>query len=71
MTSGTGSLDPKGPGIETIADLYWLMLVLGTAVFLVFAVALGIGLIRRPRQRTAEGTQRLDAGSSAAESCCR
>jgi cytochrome c oxidase subunit 2 len=34
------------------------MLALGCAVFLVFAVALGIALTRRPRERSAEGTQR-------------
>lgn len=54
----SGSLDPRGPAAETIADLYWLMLVLGGAVFAVFAVALGIALTRRPRERTAEGQQR-------------
>ena len=57
MTSA-GSLDPHGPAAETIADLYWLMLGLGVAVFLVFAVALAIGLTRRPREDTAERTQR-------------
>jgi cytochrome c oxidase subunit 2 len=48
MGSVSGSLDPKGPAAETIADLWWLMLALGAATFLVFAVALGIGLTRRP-----------------------
>ena len=54
----TGSLDPRGPAAETIADLWWVMLALGTAAFLVFAVALGIGLTRRPGEGSADGTQR-------------
>ena len=43
-----GSLDPRGPYAETIGYLWWFMLALGVAVFLVFAVFLGIGLMRRP-----------------------
>ena len=39
-----GSLDPQGPAAESAADLWWLMLSLGVAVFVVFAVVLG----RRP-----------------------
>ncbi len=54
----TGSLDPKGPAAEAIADLWWLMLGLGAAAFLVFALALAIGLTRRPRETTAAGTER-------------
>jgi cytochrome c oxidase subunit 2 len=54
----SGSLDPAGPNAETIADLWWIMLFLGSAAFLVFAVALAIGLTRRPRERTEAGTQR-------------
>jgi cytochrome c oxidase subunit 2 len=41
-----------------MADLYWLMLGLGVAVFLLFAVALAVGLTRRPREDTAAATQR-------------
>ena len=33
-----------------MADLWWLMLGLGVAVFVVFAVVLGVGLLRRPAQ---------------------
>ena len=59
MTGPTaGSLDPAGPNAESIADLWWIMLFLGSAAFLVFAVALAIGLTRRPRERSAAGTQR-------------
>jgi cytochrome c oxidase subunit 2 len=54
----TGSLDPQGPAAETIADLWWLMLVLGTLAFLVFAVALAVGLTRRPAPGDEEQTQR-------------
>ena len=58
MLSASGSLDPKGPAAETIADLWWLMLALGTVAFLVFAVALGVGLTRRPGPGSEEQTQR-------------
>lgn len=44
-----GSLDPRGPVAETIADLWWLLLGLGVAVFAVFAVLLAGGLFRRRR----------------------
>jgi cytochrome c oxidase subunit 2 len=43
-----GALDPKGPYAEVIGDLWWFMLVLGVAVFLVFAVLLATGLVRTP-----------------------
>ncbi len=43
-----GSLDPQGPVADAIADLWWLMLGLGVAVFVVFAVLLALGLFRRP-----------------------
>lgn len=45
-----GSLDPQGPVAEAMADLWWLMLGLGVAVFVVFAVLLVIGLFRRPAE---------------------
>ena len=54
----SGSLDPKGPNAEAILDLYWLMLGLGVVAFVVFAVALWIGLTRRPRQDDPERVQR-------------
>lgn len=43
-----GSLDPQGPVARAMADLWWLMLGLGVAVFIVFAVLLVVGLFRRP-----------------------
>jgi cytochrome c oxidase subunit 2 len=42
-----GSLDPKGPVAESMAGLWWLMLALGVAVFVTFAVFLALGLFRR------------------------
>jgi cytochrome c oxidase subunit 2 len=42
-----GSLDPQGPVAGAMADLWWLMLGLGVAVFVVFAVLLLVGLFRR------------------------
>ena len=41
------TVQPRGPVAETIADLWWLMLGLGVAVFLVFAALLMRGLLRR------------------------
>lgn len=41
------SLDPQGPAAEAIADLWWLMFVLGTAVFVLFLGLLIRGLTRR------------------------
>ena len=45
--AAAGSLQPRGPVAETMADLWWLMLALGTAVFVLVAVLLWRGL-RRP-----------------------
>lgn len=42
-----GGLDPEGPAAESVADLWWLMLGLGTVVFVVVAVLLVGGLFRR------------------------
>jgi cytochrome c oxidase subunit II len=42
-----GSLDPQGPVAEAIAELWWLLLGLGAAVFLAFGVLLVVGLFRR------------------------
>ncbi|GAB3344799.1 cytochrome c oxidase subunit II [Modestobacter lapidis] len=56
--AASGSLDPKGPSAEAIADLWWLMLALGVAVFVLFAVLLAVGLFRRrPADESAEGRQ--------------
>ena len=45
-----GSLDPQGPVAEAIAELWWLLLGLGVAVFVAFAVLLVVGLFRRRRE---------------------
>lgn len=45
-----GSLDPQGPSARAIADLWWLMLWLGIAVFALFVILLAIGLRRRPKE---------------------
>lgn len=58
MRSVSGSLDPQGPAAETIAGLWELMLALGAVAFLVFAVALGVGLTRRPGPGSPEQVQR-------------
>jgi cytochrome c oxidase subunit 2 len=42
-----GSLDPQGPVAEAIAELWWLLLGLGVAVFVAFGVLLVVGLFRR------------------------
>ncbi len=44
--ASSGALDPRGPVARAIADLWWLMVVLGTATFVVFAVVLVRGLVR-------------------------
>lgn len=44
-----GSLDPAGPIAEAIADLWWLMLGLGVAVFALFVGLLVAGLFHRAR----------------------
>lgn len=45
-----GVLDPQGPAARAAADLWWLMLILGIVVFVVFAVLLGAGLRTRPER---------------------
>ena len=42
-----GALDPQGPVSEAMAELWWVLLGLGVAVFLVVAVVLVLGLFRR------------------------
>jgi cytochrome c oxidase subunit II len=49
-----GSLDPQGPAAEVMAELWWLLLGLGVAVFAVFAVLLGLALFRRRKPPEAE-----------------
>jgi cytochrome c oxidase subunit 2 len=44
---GNGVLDPQGPVSQVIADLWWLLLGLGAAVFVAVIVVLALGLFRR------------------------
>ncbi len=44
--ASSGALDPRGPAARAIADLWWLMVALGGATFLIFAVVLIGGLLR-------------------------
>jgi len=55
------ALDPEGPAAESAADLWWLMLALGVALFVVFAVVLAVGLVRaRPGDAPEAGPQPPD-----------
>jgi cytochrome c oxidase subunit II len=42
-----GVLDPQGPVSQAMANLWWLMLGLGAAVFVAVVVVLALGLFRR------------------------
>ena len=42
-----GMFDPAGPGAEGAVDLWWLMLALGTLVFVLVGVLLAVALFRR------------------------
>jgi cytochrome c oxidase subunit II len=42
-----GALDPQGPVSQAMAELWWLMLGLGGAVFVAVVVVLALGLFRR------------------------
>jgi cytochrome c oxidase subunit II len=42
-----GALDPQGPVSQAVAELWWLMLGLGGAVFIAVVVVLALGLFRR------------------------
>jgi cytochrome c oxidase subunit 2 len=65
MTQPTGgSLEPQGPVAETMADLWWLMLALGGAVFVLVVVLLVVGLFRK--RSSAESDSASDARLSPA-----
>ncbi|WP_158554016.1 cytochrome c oxidase subunit II [Micromonospora deserti] len=59
MVLAVGLLEPRGPVAETIADLWWLLLGLGTAVFVVFAVLLARGLSRTPGEAEPDVRKRV------------
>lgn len=67
IAGAAGSLRPRGPVAETMADLWWLMLVLGTATFLLFALLLWRGLRRsaEPDDDPAPTGDRPDTGPGA------
>ncbi len=46
------TLDPSGSAAREIADLWWLLVGLGAVAFIVVAVGLGVGLLRRPADDT-------------------
>ncbi|MGH9132306.1 MAG: cytochrome c oxidase subunit II [Ilumatobacteraceae bacterium] len=46
-TAAASSLDPRSPAAADIAELWWVMLALGAAVYLLVVVLLVIGLRRR------------------------
>ena len=59
---GGGALDPQGPVSEAMANLFWLMLGLGGAVFVAVMVVLGLGLFRRrPAGEPQPDRQRRDS----------
>jgi cytochrome c oxidase subunit II len=62
MLVADGTLDPEGPAAESIADLWWLLLGLGTVVFVAVAVLLVGGLFRRRHAAGPDGPDRPDAG---------
>jgi cytochrome c oxidase subunit 2 len=56
-----GALDPQGPVSGAMADLFWLMLGLGGAVFVAVVVVLGLGLFRRRPADERQPDQRRDS----------
>ena len=65
MIAGAGgSFQPAGPVAETMADLWWLMLALGTAVFVLFAVLLWRGLRRSGEEDVTTDPATQDAGAA-------
>jgi cytochrome c oxidase subunit II len=59
---GGGALDPQGPVSGAMADLFWLMVGLGGAVFVAVVVVLGLGLFgRRPAGEPQPDRQRRDS----------
>lgn len=57
---GASALDPRGPIADAIVDLWWLMLALGAAVFVVFAVLLVMGLRREAPDDEADEARHRD-----------
>ncbi|REK11852.1 MAG: cytochrome c oxidase subunit II [Actinobacteria bacterium] len=55
--ASAGSFDPRGPVASEIADLWWLMLALGTAVFALFLYLLIRGLMRSDDKEAETGSR--------------
>lgn len=53
--NSSSALDPRGPRAERVADLWWLMLWLGTAVFVVVMGFLAYATFRAWRRGAADG----------------
>ncbi len=54
------SLDPKGPAADAVATLWWVMLVLGTAVFVLVLALLVVPIWRRRRDAGSTSDDRGD-----------
>ncbi|MEZ5406526.1 MAG: cytochrome c oxidase subunit II [Acidimicrobiales bacterium] len=51
-------LEPAGPSAGVVADLWWLMLALGTAVFVLVVALLAVGVVRSGRGDTGDWRSR-------------
>ena len=59
------ALDPKGPASERIADVWWLMLAMATAVYVVVAGLIFLAARRRRASDDEGGGRRLPLGENA------
>lgn len=64
MAASSGSFDPQGPVARVMEDLWWIMLWVGVAVFVLFLVLLVGGVLRRGRsdEPAATGTGAAEHG---------
>ena len=62
VAASSGSFDPQGPVARVMEDLWWVMLWVGVAVFVLFLVLLVGGVLRRSRSEEPAAT-----GTGAAE----
>ncbi|HWC33008.1 MAG TPA: hypothetical protein VG709_07760, partial [Actinomycetota bacterium] len=51
----TGAFTPDGPVARDIADLWWLMLAVGTAVYVLFLFLFAVGAFRSRTSREERG----------------
>jgi cytochrome c oxidase subunit II len=52
-------LHPAGPAAERVADLWWVMFGMGTAVFLIVMILTGMAVLRRESDRPPMGNRRF------------